>query len=225
MSTPWVEPTEERFWSPVVRAARVAVLVADGYREAPADGHPLRPGFFRPFERLGSYYLRIAGVTAKDAVRGARTRAVWASRSPEQRAAIGRKISASRQGQLRSAVAKERTKESLRQTWAGKTPEQRRAQTAPAVEAARRIDKERRREICIRASTAARGATAGERSRRARKAAATRRSNGNERKALERAAEGSRAWWSRLTTEERSAESRRRALLRWARVRAERTQP
>lgn len=51
----------EEFRFPSKRDARVADLLAEGRVLAPANGQPIEPGQFRAFERLGKYFLRVAG--------------------------------------------------------------------------------------------------------------------------------------------------------------------
>lgn len=155
--------------------------------------------------------------------RQAAVRDVWASRTPEQRAAIGQKISAARKGWKPSiaAVAKRATRS--RQTWIARGAEARRAQTAAAVAAASAKLKgtDRRREINRAASEAARQRPLEERQASARRGLATRRREGTQQATVAAMHRAARSWWAALSAEERSAICRERALKRWRRARGE----
>jgi hypothetical protein len=58
--------------------------------------------------------------------------AVWSSRTPEERAAIGRKISRAKRGQPRSPEATAKSAATAKARWATATPEQRAAKIAAA---------------------------------------------------------------------------------------------
>lgn len=150
-------------------------------------------------------------------------RQVWAGRTPEERAAIGRKISAARKGHRQDpeVVAKRAAK--CRETWKRCGEEARRTQSAPAVKAAREklAGTERRRSINRAAWEAARQRPLEERRATARRGAATRKRTGVDRKAVAAMSAANREWWSKLSPEQRSALNRQRALKRWRRVRGE----
>lgn len=62
--------------------------------------------------------------------------ALWAGRSAEERAEIGRKISATRKGKPRSREAVAKMTATLRARWASATPEERSAKIVAAKEVA-----------------------------------------------------------------------------------------